>query len=55
MLGQQGLIILTGVLTASIRMMQQARQWLAHIKGHFQGIYDQLAFQAIVHSGRSDH
>ena len=47
--GQQGLIIVTGILAASVGMMEQSRRGLSGINGHLQGVDDQLAMQALTH------
>ena len=46
---QQSLILAAGVLTAPVRMMQQARRRLANGDGHLQSVNDQLPVQAITH------
>ena len=43
MLGQQGLIVMAGILAAPVRMMDQARRRLAGFKRHLQGVTDQRA------------
>ena len=47
--GQQGLIIFAGVLTAPVRVMQQAGGRLAHGNRHLQRGDNQVAFQAVAH------
>lgn len=47
--GHQSLIIVTCILAALIRVVQQARRGLAHFKRHLQRGDDQVAFQAIAH------
>ena len=46
---QQSLILIAGVLTAPVRVMQQARRRLANGDGHLQSVNDQLPVQAITH------
>lgn len=46
---QQSLILAAGVLTAPVRVMQQARRRLANGDGHLQSVNDQLPVQAITH------
>jgi len=48
--GQPMAIILAGILTAPIRMMQQARRWLPGFQSQTQGSQHQLPFQAFSHS-----
>ena len=52
--GQQGLIVVAGILTATVGMMEQSWQGLSGGNGHLQGVDDQLAMQALTHRPADD-
>src|SRR5258706_14138275 len=49
-LSQEGLVVMSGILTAAIRMMQQIGLRLALRKCHVQGIVDESSVTAGAHS-----
>lgn len=49
MISQQSLVVVAGILTAPIRVMDQTRRGLAGLNGHLQGVDDQLSLQAVTH------
>ena len=54
MLGQEGLIIMAGVLAAAVGMMEQTGRWPAGEEGHLQSIDGQLAVQAVAEGPAND-